>query len=105
MDHANARSRGSELRAHRTGEGSYDLSGELDITTADILDGILTREPAHDVTLDASNLRFLDSSGMRVLLAAVVRGRSLTVRSPSPTVARTLRIAGVDRLPGLRIVD
>jgi anti-sigma B factor antagonist len=105
MDHANARRRRSDFRASRTGDGTYDLAGELDISTADVLQGILDQEPAHELTLDAAGLDFLDSSGMRVLLSAVVRGRSVTVRSPSPRVERTLRMAGVDRLPGLRIVE
>jgi anti-anti-sigma factor len=105
MDHARTRRPRSEFSARRTADGSYDLTGELDITTADVLEGILDQETAHELTLDARKLAFLDSSGMRVLLKAVVRGRSVTVRSPTPTVARTLRMAGVDRLPGLRIED
>jgi anti-anti-sigma factor len=104
MDSANARPRRSQFDVRRTGEGTYDLVGELDITTADVLEGVLDQEPAHELTFDAADLNFLDSSGMRVLLKTVVRGRSVTVRSPTPSVARTLRMAGVDRLPGLRVV-
>jgi anti-anti-sigma factor len=89
--------------AHRTGEGSYELVGELDVHTAQVLEGILERDRAQELTFDAARLSFLDSSGMRVLLKAVVRGRTITVRSPTPIVARTLRVTGVDRLPGLRI--
>jgi anti-anti-sigma factor len=97
--------RGSRFDARRTGEGRYELTGELDITTAEILDGILEREPSDELTFDATGLDFLDSSGMRVLLKAVIRGRIVTVRSPSRTVARTLKMSGVDRLPGLQVVE
>jgi anti-anti-sigma factor len=95
--------RHSSFEARKTGEGCYYLVGELDITTAEVLDRILEREPSLEVTFDASRLSFLDSSGMRVLLKAIVHGRSVTVRSPTPTVARTLKMAGVDRLPGLLV--
>jgi anti-anti-sigma factor len=97
--------RASRFGARRTGEGRYELVGELDITTAEVLEGILEGEPAADLTFDAAGLEFLDSSGMRVLLKAVVRGRTVTVRSPSRTVARTLKMSGVDRLPGLQVVQ
>jgi anti-sigma B factor antagonist len=102
---SSANARGSRFDARRTGDGRYELRGELDITTAEILDAILEREPAGELTFDATGLDFLDSSGMRVLLKAVVHGRKITVRSPSRTVARTLRMSGVDRLPGLEVVE
>jgi anti-sigma B factor antagonist len=93
------------LDVRPAGDGRYALSGDLDITTAEELESVLDRDPASELTLDVAELRFLDSSGLRVLLKAVVRGRSLVLRSPTRSVARTLRIAGVDRLPGLSVVE
>jgi anti-anti-sigma factor len=93
----------ARLDARRTADGCYDLVGELDITTADVLERVLDHDSTPELTFDVAGLGFLDSSGMRVLLQAIVQGRSLTLRSPTPTVARTLRMSGVDRLPGLHV--
>jgi anti-sigma B factor antagonist len=47
-----------------------------------------------------SNLGFIDSSGLRVLIAAdrdiTERGGTLTLRSPSETVRRLLEITGLN---------
>ena len=103
MNNANASARGSRFDARRIGDGRYALVGELDITTAPVLETVLAGDQAQQLMFDATGLAFMDSSGMRVLLKAIVSGRSITLRSPSATVARTLRMSGVDRLPGLSI--
>jgi anti-anti-sigma factor len=101
----NVSARGSRFDARRIGEGRYVLVGELDLTTAPVLETVLAGDAAQALTFDAARLAFLDSSGMRVLLRAIVNGRSITLRSPTATVARTIRMSGVDRLPGLSIED
>jgi anti-sigma B factor antagonist len=104
MQEAHASRPRSRFEVRRTGDGRYDLAGELDISTAGVLEDVLDREPARELTLDTTDLRFVDSSGVRVFLRVVVRGCSLTVRSPTRIVERTRRMAGVDRLPGVQIV-
>ncbi len=87
----------------RVGAGHYRVSGDLDLSTAGVLEAELETDPSASLVLDVSRLAFVDSSGLRVLLRAIVSGRSITLRAPTPSVLRTLRTAGVDRLPGVGI--
>ena len=83
------------------------VAGELDPHTAPDLAAhleALVDGGARSVELDLGGLRFMDSSGLRVLLAAAERlagaGGSLVLRDPAPAVRRLLDIAGVgDALP------
>jgi anti-anti-sigma factor len=78
------------------------LSGELDPHTAPLLqgeiDGVLD-QGGTDLVLDLSALGFVDSSGLRVLIAAqhqlAAQGGTLVLRSPSETVRRLLEITGL----------
>ena len=81
------------------------LRGELDMATAPGLTRALTtaldeRPPA--LVLDLSELNFVDSTGIRVLITACRRagseGCSFVVRSPRRPVLKALRLTGVDRL-------
>jgi anti-anti-sigma factor len=84
-------------------EAVLTLTGELDPHTApmlaDELDG-LEAEGSRTIVLVLSGLGFIDSSGLRVLIAAdrdlTERGGSLVLRSPSETVRRLLEITGLD---------
>ena len=105
VNRGSAAAYGSRFDARRTGEGRYSLEGELDLTTAPVLESVLERDPAQQLTFDTARLSFLDSSGMRVLLKAIVSGRTITIRQPTATVARTIRMSGVDRLPGLSVEE
>jgi len=61
-------------------------------------------EAPGDVTLDVSDLTFIDSSGIRlfVRLERAIRDRGLLhLRGPSPHIARVFQVAG---LPDLGIV-
>jgi anti-sigma B factor antagonist len=80
--------------------------GELDLAAApqaiEIL-GAAIREG--DVVLDASELSFLDSSGISAIVQAyraanqgIGQGRSVTVRNPNPRVQRVLEITALDSL-------
>lgn len=91
------------IRVDETGgSGVLHLDGELDPHTAPLLEHeINARADAGelDVVLDLRALQFIDSSGLRVLIAAhrelERRGGSLTLRSPSETAQRLLEITGL----------
>jgi anti-sigma B factor antagonist len=79
------------------------LSGELDVSTAPLLRdrlNLLIRSGAIKLTCYIPGLRFIDSSGLSVLLMAHKRlnklGGTLTLLSPVPSVRRLLEITGVD---------
>lgn len=73
--------------------------GELDLATAPILESALEEVVARDVTLELSQLRFLDSTGIRVLVNTHNRledgGRRLRLRRCTDSCRRTLDIAGL----------
>lgn len=86
------------------------LTGELDIYSAPRLDEALValeEEQRPAVVLDLSSLEFMDSSGLRLIVRAHARaerdGRHVTVVQGPETVARVLRLTGVDR--ELDVVD
>ena len=81
-------------------------SGELDLSTADLLQRELERLEASDprwILLDLSGLTFIDSTGVRLLLSAHARSRDsdrLTMLRGSAAVQRVLQLTGVaDLLP------
>ena len=86
------------------------LSGELDISSASKVEDELARvEPDRPdlILLDLRNLAFMDSTGLRLLIAADTRarqqGRTLKiVRGPEP-VQRVFRITRLEER--LEIVD
>ena len=75
------------------------LSGELDISTAEsfVRAGTETLERHGALVIDLSGLAFIDSSGIRALLALGERhdGRPLTLRAPSENVRKVLDITGI----------
>ncbi len=81
------------------------LSGELDMASAPglarVLDTALDAQPT-SIALDLTDLAFLDSCGIRVLITACRRARSedssITLRSPCRSVLKSLSLTGVDRL-------
>lgn len=82
------------------------IEGELDMCRAPRLDKVLNtalKDPAPAVVvLDLSELTFIDSTGVRVLISAHRQGRdrgcSLLLRAPNRSVMKVLRLTGLDRL-------
>jgi anti-sigma B factor antagonist len=78
------------------------LEGELDMATAPLLqravqdDGLATKQM---LVLDLQRLEFIDSTGLRVILAARKqcreRGQELAVTRGSPQVERLLSVTGM----------
>jgi anti-anti-sigma factor len=93
------------IRSERDGPSHLiEVFGELDIATAPRLDEELRRIEALDqkqVLLDLRGLDFIDSEGVRVLLAATRRFRSGSTRlrmfRGGPEIERILRILGLDK--------
>ncbi len=82
------------------------VEGELDLTTAPLLDNTLAEAEsscATTVLLDLDQVEFMDSTGLQVLLARVIlngNGKRFALTRGSPQVQHLFRVAGViDRLP------
>jgi anti-anti-sigma factor len=48
--------------------------------------------------LDLSDLTFIDSSGISLLVVALGQDRAVTLRNPQPFVSRVLELTGLDHL-------
>ncbi len=81
--------------------GVTRIRGELDVASVGVLRGWLDEQldaGADQITLDCTDLRFLDSAGIGVLVAARRRlgdDGELVLLSPPDHVRRVLDIAGV----------
>lgn len=110
-----------DIVALRSGQAAVvRVRGELDLSTAPLLDKQLVRladEGVQDVTIDLADLDFIDSSGLSALVAGLKRlreqGGDLELRSLKPRMLRMLEITGVtsvfrlvgDSGPGAHCVD
>jgi anti-sigma B factor antagonist len=92
-----------EIRTLETGERTViDIGGEIDVHTCSELESAV-REAygagATGVVLDVADVAFIDSSGLRSLIAlqreAGERGGSLELRSASRPVVRLLEVTGL----------
>jgi anti-anti-sigma factor len=86
---------------------SFRLVGELDLASVAIFEaGVKAALDAHDVlTLDVSELAFLDSIGVRALFSAAdtvgARGGHIVLSQPTKTVANTLDLVKAESWPHL----
>lgn len=79
------------------------LRGELDPHTAPLLrdqvDLVTADGTTHTLVLDVAGLRFIDSSGLRVIIGAhkemTARSGRLVLRAPTDTTRRLLDITGL----------
>ena len=59
---------------------------------------VLERLPGQQgerLVLDTQGLRYMDSSGLSVILEAVTRGRSVVLRNPNVTIRRLIEVTGL----------
>lgn len=100
---AHTRRRRSSIALLTADDGEVQVvtvGGELDLSTVAQLDDYLAQlDPGRPVVLDLHHLTFLDSTGLSVLIDNMHRvratGGTLTIRRPSPPVARTLEVTGL----------
>lgn len=90
----------SELREE---SARLTLTGELDLATAprlgEAVDGVLARG-AHTLVIDIAAITFVDSSGLRLLIALSIRageeGWTLALTRPAPQARAVFEITGAD---------
>ena len=95
----------------RYGRAVVVIRGELDLATAPDLEAALKEhlDRGQDVVVDLRELAFMDSTGLRALVAAHARvegteQRFLIVRPlPGASIERILAVAGVERV--LDLID
>lgn len=82
-----------------------NVAGELDISTAQNLRDVLKcryQEQKADFNLDLSDLNYMDSTGLGVIIGAFGRmkeeGYKISVQNPKENVAKLLRITNLDKI-------
>jgi anti-sigma B factor antagonist len=97
---------GIAIAVHREGDNVVvNVRGEVDVTGATELGGVvadLVEDGASCLILDLSEVTFLDSTGLSVLVAGrnqclAVAG-DLKLRDPSPAAWKVLNITGLDEV-------
>jgi anti-anti-sigma factor len=84
------------------------LEGEIDMSSADELRSVLMEHRTGPLILDASNLTFMDSSGLKVLVEAAASRNgsgSLVLRRPSSSVRRLLDMIVPNGVEGLDVEE
>jgi anti-sigma B factor antagonist len=80
------------------------LSGELDMASAETLretvDGILGEHPQR-IVFELSQLTFMDSSGIAILILASNNVEKVELRNPQTIVRRVVEVAGLTGILGL----
>jgi anti-anti-sigma factor len=89
---------GAQLDISVTNDG-WALNGEIDAHTAPTLERALAELPSTVATVDVAGVTFMDSSGLRVLMAATLHAREsggdLIIANPTPGIVRLVEISGL----------
>ena len=81
--------------------GGLVVAGEIDSSTIEVLRGQIKKLEvgSSDIVLNMSEVQFIDSSGLRVIIEAhqdaEKTGGRLIIAEPSPVVARLFEISGL----------
>jgi len=85
------------------------LVGEADVTSVERLDQALDAQlagQAGQLTIDVTELRYVDSAAMRALMTAAMKARAqdggVTLLNPQPLVARMLDLLCADQVLSIR---
>jgi anti-sigma B factor antagonist len=90
--------------SRRGGVAELALSGDLDMTATfrlePALDRLLDGDDVSELVLDLSNVAFVDSSGLGLLLTAYQRSQEakcpMAIVNSRPEIQRVFHLAGVD---------
>ena len=91
----------STLEIVQCGHHILELHGELCIASVERMTDALARIDG-PVTMYVAGLRFMDSTGLRILVKRLELG-PVTLLDVQPQVARLLQISGLDHANGLEI--
>ena len=86
---------------------NFTVGGELDASTSPLLASAFADAPvgAEQFVVDLGAVTFIDSSGLRVLIAfndrVTADGGTVIVSNPSSSVRRLLQITGLESMFGL----
>jgi anti-sigma B factor antagonist len=87
-----------DMRVDPTGTLVVILSGELDSSNAASLQervASIPPQPVQPLIFDLTDLRFMDSAGIAVLIGAATKASSVSLRNPSPIIRRVLEATGL----------
>ena len=96
-----------EITVDRDVDGApvVTVAGELDSSNAHVLAarmGSVTHTDPERLVFDLSDLRFMDSAGLAILVRAAAEIDTIELRRPSPIVSRLIELTGLTSV--LRIV-
>jgi anti-sigma B factor antagonist len=91
--------------SNESGKKIIILSGEIDIYSApDFKDSLFNAigEGKEDVVLDCTNLSYIDSMGLGILVAALKRLKqndfNLYIRNSKPNIRKLFKITGLEKV-------
>ena len=87
-----------DVRISTDRTGTLLVAGDLDMAGAPVLDAALRALDVADLRIDLSEVTFLDSSGVNVIVAALNDRHDhggLVLSAVSPRARRTLEISGI----------
>ncbi len=81
------------------------LTGELDISCAEELKNVFDKnieEKFLDIRVDMSNLQYIDSTGVGIIVGAMKKlrngGKDIFLQNPRDNVKKIFRITGLDQI-------
>ena len=90
---------------NNSNEWIFSLNGELDLSTANKLKDNLYKsveEKLSDVVIDMTNLEYIDSTGIGVLVGLMkklrTQGKDIKISNAKDNVKRIFKITGIDQI-------
>lgn len=97
-----------QLTIEERGPSRLALAGDIDLSSEEIFRSALETQPdAQELVLEMSEVTFMDSTGLGILLAAAsdrTGAAPLVLLQPSSAVVRVLELAGIgDQVAGMQV--
>lgn len=93
------------IGSNESGKKVVSLSGEIDIYSApDFKDSLFNviGDGKEDAVLDCTNLSYIDSMGLGILVAALKRLKqndfNIYIRNPKPNIRKLFKITGLEKV-------